>query len=974
MKMHTHSFFVLSLCVLALSFATDTSRAVVLFNEDFSSVTLTPTFTLANEIPDRAAWSDLATAQTNGALSGWADTKEGVLGGLDPANSGVREFYGWTFLDKDWWIDTAGDQDRSSWNRGYGTVGVADNDEFDDFSFGPAEDQGLTNDQCDTGATATAGSGGCYAATLTTPQIDISGQAANSVNFIFDSSWRPEDDGARADDPSTPVNEFAPGTPQTGRLEVSFDNGPFQELFTYTSDNSDGQRTLVTGPVAGQLGVADDGSGNFFAADLELVDQVIDVPVSNPSGASQMRIRFNTYDAGNDWWWGVDNLQAYTDQPGPRDPALKVVIDTNTNEVSIVNNTPNDVDLTGYQIVSEAGVFDESAATFMSDSSADWTQLTAPGAASDLSEGVSGFNLASGASISLGSAWVPYFEIQDDISMRYVVSGQTGPIEGLTEVDGSTPVFLDYNNSGALEIGDWVEFLNITDDADLSDLSRAQAYLKGDIDADGRLGVNDFIIFQREFDLVNGAGSFQAALAAVPEPSTAGLLLIGCLAIGQAGRKNRIQLLALLVAFLGFVMPAEQASAAKFTDRLYLMGDEAGENAVPGNLVTDKTPTLPGLGNNFTADSAGTAGALQLVDIGSIDPSGGVGAPSYVAVNDRPDFGAGETGIAIEFDGVPVDVGGGFIFAPSLFGERLGTPETSVSSTENGTTSPGSINYRFIRDRGMQFWTKPNTVPSTMSDDPLDDVHIVMDTNNHGVLINSQGNFAMRYNTEDFEGVGPAIDVQEDSWYHIMVVRPDVLTGSVMYVNGIATAIAPGDYISNSSPTGQDSAPLVVGANTETDSTFLAAGGGLSRNAYAGIVDDLEMFVMGFTRNSDGSLLDYGVFDFATDNDYAVEFGPSNPLDLVGNNGVDMADVVEFVNNWQFSKTINGSLVGDLETVAKGDFNYDGVVDIGDWQLLNQANPALGATALSMIQAIPEPCGIALAMLGCVLATARRQR
>ena len=32
------------------------------------------------------------------------------------------------------------------------------------------------------------------------------------------------------------------------------------------------------------------------------------VPLNNPAGASNLKLTFGMFDAGNDWWWAVDNL------------------------------------------------------------------------------------------------------------------------------------------------------------------------------------------------------------------------------------------------------------------------------------------------------------------------------------------------------------------------------------------------------------------------------------------------------------------------------------------------------------------------------------------------------------------------------------------------------------------------------------------------------------------------------------------
>ena len=502
--------FVLS-CLALLGFTTPHAHAVVLFEEDFESVVLGPIVTFGDsdsggETPNREAWS-------NAAPNGFTIDASGVPG--DSVLDGVQEFRGWTFVDREWWIETAGDQARSNWTGGYGTVAQADPDEFDDFSFGSGEGAGPAPDGCDTSAGAT---NNCYDTQLLTPQINIAGQAENSVRLVYDSSWRPEDS-------------------QKARLEVSFDGGDFSTLFTYESVDANGDPggtfTKITDANGVQIG--------DLASDLALVDDVVDISLNNPSGASTAQIRWDMFDAGNDWWWAIDNLQVYSGTPGPRDPALKVVVDPASGNVTILNGTGSPVDLRGYEILSENGTFDEAAANFLADSDGSWVQLTGDGSGTDLSEGhftsMTVDASGEGSSIDLGDGvWENFFD--EDVSFQYLVAGSDEPVLGLVEFSSPVFDFLDLNFDGTVDIQDWVEFLDITDTADLSALTQAQSYRKGDLDGDLQLGVGDFVTFQREFDRILGAGAFAEGLASlsVPEPTSALLVALGL--AGLAIRRN----------------------------------------------------------------------------------------------------------------------------------------------------------------------------------------------------------------------------------------------------------------------------------------------------------------------------------------------------------------------------------------------------------------------------------------------------
>jgi len=490
------------------------ARAVVLFEEDFEGLTLGPVVTFPSEVTAFEAWT--STPPQN-----WSSDASGVPG--DPINEGVREFRGWTFVDKEWWTATSGDQDRSLYTLGHGTVGVADPDEFDDFSLGSGEGRGPAPDGCADLPNE------CYSCGLITPPIPLNGVGAGQARVVFDSSWRPEDG-------------------QKGAIQVSYGGGAFADLLTLSSVNADGSPgtaggtgtfTKVTGPDGLQIG--------DLRPDLAQVNELIDLPINNPAGAPSMQLRFRMFDAGNDWWWAVDNVQVYTGVPGPRDPTMKVVINRDTGAVTVTNGTKTAVQLRGYEISSTDGVFNEASATFLADSApGEWRQLSKAGGVQDLSEGFLdsvGYSLTSGSIIGLGAgAWTPHFSEAGDVTFQYLVAGSDVPVKGFVEFvgnGGSSFAFLDLNFDGSVNIGDWETFLGVTTTADLSALSEAQAYRKGDLDGDLRLGLNDFIVFEREYDRINGVGSFMAVLSEVPEPTSVWLGVTAATLLATTRRPRR---------------------------------------------------------------------------------------------------------------------------------------------------------------------------------------------------------------------------------------------------------------------------------------------------------------------------------------------------------------------------------------------------------------------------------------------------
>ncbi len=192
-----------------------------------------------------------------------------------PAGVGVAEWQGWAVADKGFW-QNADRQLREEFTKGSGRVAVADPDEWDDFDpFGIDPD-----------------STGVFNARLTSPQISLSGVTESTVVVRFDSSWRPEDT-------------------QKVAVWASFDGGPFTQVLFWDSDAS---------------------SPNFKP---DATNETVVLPVSNPAGASSMRLRWEMFDATNDWWWAVDNIVVAAEGGDPIDPPAAFDL-----TVPMFNDTP----------------------------------------------------------------------------------------------------------------------------------------------------------------------------------------------------------------------------------------------------------------------------------------------------------------------------------------------------------------------------------------------------------------------------------------------------------------------------------------------------------------------------------------------------------------------------------------------------------------------------------------------------------
>jgi hypothetical protein len=228
--------------------------------EDFDSVVLGPNVDegLAGEqvfsATPPAGWTlDNSQMPTNGVA-----TSDNFGRSWEEAGIGVTEFKGWTFLNRDWWVQTAGDQTRTQFSLGTGTVAVADPDEWDD----------LGNPD---------GTVGYFNSFFSSPNISLVGVAPNSVTLKFSSSWRPEavddagPDGLQTND-------------QTAVIRVSYDGGAPVEILKWSS--IEGSPT--------------------FKPDAQ--NEAATLVINNPAGATNMKLTFGMLNAGNDWWWAVDNI------------------------------------------------------------------------------------------------------------------------------------------------------------------------------------------------------------------------------------------------------------------------------------------------------------------------------------------------------------------------------------------------------------------------------------------------------------------------------------------------------------------------------------------------------------------------------------------------------------------------------------------------------------------------------------------
>lgn len=223
--------------------------------------------------------------------------------------------------------------------------------------------------------------------------------------------------------------------------------------------------------------------------------------------------------------------------------ALRITVNRADGSLVLSNNTGSAVNLRSYSITSAfealmpanwrsiADNYDAgNPGPNQVDAAHNWNELTDANAHGDLSEADlqagTGASVANGRSINLGNAGTWIQTPTEDLVFQYISNGQI--VNGIVSFvgNGNNPFLVgDLNLSGTITAADW-GILRSNQFADLSGFSLAEAYRRGDLTADKLNNQDDFIAFKTAFEDANGAGSFAAMLAGVPEPSCA-LLVLG---------------------------------------------------------------------------------------------------------------------------------------------------------------------------------------------------------------------------------------------------------------------------------------------------------------------------------------------------------------------------------------------------------------------------------------------------------------
>jgi hypothetical protein len=319
---------------------------------------------------------------------------------------------------------------------------------------------------------------------------------------------------------------------------------------------------------------------------------------------------------------------------GPTPPAVNLIVNRLTGALTLEAISTNPVNISSISILSDSGTldpanFDEIDASNPSFDSDDVWQIDvseateisesdAPGGANN------GATLTSGQSFALGTdVWRPFFD--EDLEIFVFDTALGAEVRGTVEyTGGATPLFGDLDVDGDIDIQDYVLFDNGFNE-DVEDLSFFDAYFLGDLNGDETHDFEDFIAFAGAYDAANGAGAFAALSTGVPEPST--LLLVVLAAVALFARRVRwtcgLHLRVVLAGALCLLF-CHGSNAAQLVEYLFTnnFNDSSGNNrhGTPNAGVFGGTPTVSGGKLNLTGDLE----EALIVPLGAANPFNGL--------------------------------------------------------------------------------------------------------------------------------------------------------------------------------------------------------------------------------------------------------------------------------------------------------------------------------------------------------------
>ncbi len=635
----------------------------------------------------------------------------------------------------------------------------------------------------------------------------------------------------------------------------------------------------------------------------------------------------------------ANRYHAGTFQYTPAFDPLTLQVNTTTGAVTLFNTSADDsFNVDFYELHSNSGSLSPAGWNSLEDQNEpEWSETGIQDATSLAEANLMSTLFGPGASRKLGDAYDTTGTDIEDVTMTYETPGGVSIAANVIYTIGLDG---DYNGDDKVDAADYV------------------IWRKNDGTPLG------YLRWRTNFGAMGPLGSGSAVNGAVPEPSSAVLLLCSAILLVVLRCRANFRRWPMAVCLLaGWLLCSAAPVYAYTNERDYRIGDDALEGANAGEVIGADSPTA-----GTTRDSQGPSGAfLHTVVFGN---------PTYVSVADRP--GAGASALGGSFDGVD---------------DRLSV--INVTSFDAMWKEPAMfpvrdypLNYALLTSHGMQLWAKPDGASAGSRRD------VIHDTSRHGVFISATGKWSQSF--ASVQGVSATVpiesisnaDVAFDQWTHVMHLSgiTDLIDGrsrrnSALLVNGVAvSAIGDASY---GNDTAAATRKLVIGSN-------LAETGGF----YDGLIDDARVFLWGnntgqitpttgqtppFTAFPTGQ--DYGRLNLGDDNDWIVQeladLGVTDDADVNLDGVVDQDDVTAFSPNWLTVQTLNGVQIGDWNSRQDGDLNFDGAINLADAIILNQGLLAAGAGALdfaSLGATTPEPSTLSLLLFATLAFTRRRSR
>ncbi|QEG34547.1 PEP-CTERM sorting domain-containing protein [Bythopirellula goksoeyrii] len=276
-------------------------------------------------------------------------------------------------------------------------------------------------------------------------------------------------------------------------------------------------------------------------------------PISPDRNGNSMRFTVNNnFGSTLDEFFSIDRI-ALSDA-NPLNDLMTLEVDRITGVMTLKNTTGLALSgLRSYSITSEAGAlnaanwksvtdnYDQAPQNGSVDIDGAWSKTSTT--AFDLSEGViggNGGNLSNNQMVVLSQGSGPWIKSPiEDLEITLNFDGGITRKANVNFVGNGGKRFQvgDLNFDGMLTVADWTTF-NAGAETNLAGLSEVQAYQAGDLNNDGFNNIIDFSIFKDAYVAIHGLPAFEAAIAGVPEPSTALLLTVSTLLL--ASRRRRV--------------------------------------------------------------------------------------------------------------------------------------------------------------------------------------------------------------------------------------------------------------------------------------------------------------------------------------------------------------------------------------------------------------------------------------------------